>query len=56
MLDPWIIDEIRRREERESRDERPELEIPLEEPREEDRQVREEDEVERGICIVDFRV
>jgi hypothetical protein len=57
MLDPWIIEEIRRREERDQREERPVLEIPMDEPEEDgDQQVREEDKVERGVIIVDFRV
>jgi hypothetical protein len=56
MLDPWIIEEIRKREERERRDERPELEIPLGDPEEEDQKVRDEEDVERGVVIVDFRV
>ena len=57
MLDPWIIEEIRRREDSDRRDERPVLEIPLEPPDDEDSTaVREEDEVERGVVIVDFRV
>jgi hypothetical protein len=57
MLDPWIIEEIRKREELDRREERPVLEIPLEDPVDEDQQVREEDdEVERGVVIVDFRV
>jgi hypothetical protein len=29
MLEPWIIDEIRRREEERRRGERPQLELPL---------------------------
>lgn len=59
MLDPWIIEEIRKREERERWDERPVLEVPLNrpEPSEADDQVvHEDDEVERGVVIVDFRV
>jgi hypothetical protein len=56
MLDPWIIEEIRRREERDQREEQPVLEIPMDEPKDEDQQVREEDKVERGVVIVDFRV
>jgi hypothetical protein len=56
MLDPWIIEEIKRREERDQRDERPVLEIPITTPEEEDQTVREKDEVERGVVIVDFRV
>jgi hypothetical protein len=56
MLDPWIIEEIRRREEEDRRrDERPVLEIPMELP------VvvptgKPEDTEERGVVIVDFRV
>jgi hypothetical protein len=56
MLDPWIIEEIRKREDQDQRDDRPVLEIPLEEP-DDDHRVRDEDEdVERGVVIVDFRV
>ena len=32
MLEPWIIDEIRRREEERRRGDRPQLEMPLPEP------------------------
>ncbi len=58
MLDPWIIEEIRKREERDRRDERPMLEIPLEEPGRDDVDsvVREEEESERGVVIVDFGI
>jgi hypothetical protein len=58
MLDPWIIEEIRRREEEERQHERPVLEVPLEAPvypvpgptgRPEERE-------ERGVVIVDFSV
>ena len=58
MLDPWIIEEIRKREERNRRDERPMLEIPLEEPprMEEDSAVGEEEEIERGVVIVDYGI
>ena len=59
MLDPWIIEEILRREEEQRRDERPMLEMPMplpEEPDAEDQSVREEDDSERGVAIVDFRV
>ena len=57
MLDPWIIEEIRRREESDEKDDQPVLEIPLRRPEEEEdeTQVR-EDEVERGVVIIDFRV
>jgi hypothetical protein len=57
MLDPWIIEEIRKREDLDRREEQPYLEIPLEDPEEDDHQVRDEDDdVERGVIIVDFRV
>ncbi|MBW2732164.1 MAG: hypothetical protein JRH20_07200 [Deltaproteobacteria bacterium] len=55
MLDPWIIEEIRRREERHRKEERPYLELPLAPPEDEDNQItREEDE--RGVAIIDYRV
>jgi hypothetical protein len=54
MLDPWIIEEIRRQEELE-RDERPVLEIPIERP-DSDQVVQEQDEEKRGVVIVDFRI
>ena len=58
MLDPWIIEEIRRREEADRRDEQPVLEVPLRRPEEEEGSttVSDEEEVERGVVIVDFRV
>lgn len=58
MLDPWIIEEIRKREERIRRDDRPMLEIPLEEPGREDTDsvVGEEEESDRGVVIVDFGI
>jgi hypothetical protein len=33
MLEPWIIDEIRRREEERRRGDRPQLELPVPDPR-----------------------
>ncbi len=56
MLDPWIIEEIIKQEKADQQGERPVLEIPIREMEEEDREVLEEDEVERGVVIVDFRV
>ena len=68
MLEPWIIEQIRRREEEERRrQERPQLEIPADDERaerwrkrdQEDRR-REQDENEsedrpkRGVMIIDF--
>ena len=57
MLDPWIIEEIRRREEEERRQERPVIELPLEAPYPVTTpQGKPEDKEERGVVIVDFRV
>ena len=58
MLDPWIIEQIRKREERIQRDEQPMLEIPLEDPGREitEEVVGEEEESERGVVIVDFGI
>jgi len=70
MLEPWIIEQIRRREEEERRkNERPQLEIPAEDERieqwrkrhEEERRNGDEDERDdsrdrpkRGVMIIDF--
>ena len=69
MLEPWIIEQIRRREEEERRrQERPQLEIPSEDERaerwrkreQEDRRRDQDDENEseyrpkRGVMIIDF--
>ncbi|MSP62711.1 MAG: hypothetical protein EXR72_20755 [Myxococcales bacterium] len=66
MLDPWIIEEIRRREEEERHHrEQPVLEIHIETPHYEsprypqsDRDTRERKQPaeERGVTIVDFSV
>ena len=69
MLEPWIIEQIRRREEEERRrQERPQLEIPGEDEREQWRK-RQQDEKrrpdgetddesderpKRGVMIIDF--
>ena len=61
MLDPWIIEEIRRREEEERR-EQPALEIPHhtpEHPSEKESGKKEqggEGDPPRGVVVVDFRV
>ena len=59
MLDPWIIEEIRRREEEEKRqrdEQRPVIEIPsFELPVIPTGKPADEAE-ERGVVIVDFRV
>jgi len=56
MLDPWIIEEILKREkvDRDQPGDQPELEIPLQDVEWDDQVVHEEDEVERGVIIVDF--
>lgn len=57
MLDPWIIEEIRRREDRQQQGQRPYLELPLISPEEErEREVREDEVEERGVVVVDYRV
>jgi hypothetical protein len=58
MLEPWIIEQIRRREEEERRrNERPQLEIPVrderwKQPAEEEEKEREEEGGERGVVII----
>ena len=59
MLDPWIIEEIRRREAERARDaEQPKLEIA--EPRigrtDPDTRVENHDERERGVVIIDMGI
>lgn len=58
MLDAFIIEQIRKREER-SRDQRPFLELPLPsrpspEEREEAPRYDKEEEGERGVIVIDF--
>ena len=54
MLDPWIIEEIKRREES-TRDEGRRLELPLEKPVYEDRGTSIEDGGEdRGVTVIDL--
>ncbi|MCK5796160.1 MAG: hypothetical protein KAI47_03200 [Deltaproteobacteria bacterium] len=56
MLDPWIIEEIRRREEQERQAERPFLEVPLDpEDGEREQEVRDDDE-KRGVVVIDYRL
>jgi len=62
MLEPWIIEQIRRREEEERRrNERPQLEIPARDERwkpppehhdDQDDQDRDEEGTERGVVII----
>jgi hypothetical protein len=59
MLDPWIIDEIRRREEEERQHrEQPVLELPMDMPvyPNQDGHSSPQPGEERGVFIVDFRV
>jgi hypothetical protein len=56
MLDPWIIEEIRKREEQERlrEDRRPGLEIPVQPPQHNDRERDRKPEEERGVVIINF--
>jgi hypothetical protein len=66
MLEPWIIEQIRRREEEERRrNERPQLEVPIrderwkhpagdDEDREKEKKDKDEEGSERGVVIIDF--
>jgi len=54
MLPPFIIEQIRKREEEErARHEQPRLELPLERPRPRTPKAP-EDEAERGVIILDL--
>ncbi len=55
MLEPWIIDEIRRREEERRRGDRPQLELPIPEPHWRDSDAdsdRGDKAPERGVVII----
>ncbi|MCS6914837.1 MAG: hypothetical protein RMK29_02140 [Myxococcales bacterium] len=58
MLDPWIIEQIRRREEeqRRYRDEQPSLEVPADNPPEPapPGTYGNKDEPERGVAILNY--
>ncbi len=60
MLEPWIIEQIRRREEEERRrNERPRLEIPLHDERrhpeaEEEAEEEDRDAPQRGVVIIEM--
>jgi hypothetical protein len=58
MLDPWIIEEIRRREEDQRRDERTPavVEMPLHDPRSdrEEQGKPADGELPRGVTVIDF--
>jgi hypothetical protein len=63
MLEPWIIEQIRRREEEERRrrEERPFLELPLadenwptQKPEDREKEREKRDEPKRGVVIIGF--
>ncbi len=58
MLDPWIIDEIRRREEQRRRDEAAQrIRIPLESPNHQDSKtppLPPTEEQDRGVTVIDL--
>jgi hypothetical protein len=60
MLDSFIIEELRRREERErnrARQERPRLELPVDDrhpPREPAKSDDDEDKPKRGVVVIDI--
>jgi hypothetical protein len=57
MLDPWIIEEIRRREEEKRREEESaRVEIPLESPQYQDRgaPATPAEEPDRGVIVIDM--
>ncbi len=57
MLDAFIIEEIRRREQ-EQRDDRPRIDLPLPEPaphRQNERE-DEDDKPQRGVVIIDYSI
>jgi hypothetical protein len=61
MLDPWIIEEIRRREEdeRQHREQRPVVEIPLDIPSfptGQDGKSPPQPGEERGVTVIDFGI
>jgi len=57
MLDPWIIDEILRREEERREQERPRVDMPLESPsryRDSDPRLPVPAPAERGVTVIDI--
>jgi hypothetical protein len=55
MLDPWIIEEIRRREEERRRDHESRVELPLEAPKYQDRGTPGAPaDSDRGVVIIDM--
>ena len=55
MLDPWIIEEIIKRESEQRQErERPHVQLPLERPQFPDRPRSKEPESERGVVVIDI--
>jgi hypothetical protein len=54
MLDPWIIEKIRRREESQREREAVQVEIPLDNPARRDHTNAPEQNPERGVTIIDL--
>ena len=56
MLDPWIIEEIRKREDERKHDHGRVIELPLQNPHSQDGGdgVPHQDEPERGVVIIDL--
>ena len=56
MLDPWIIEEIRRREEQERERQPAVIELPLDQPpiRRDEREQGKQEETPRGIAIIEI--
>ena len=59
MLDAYVIEEIKRREQGKERDERPALDLPLPVPghapeRDRSRDDEREDDHDRGVVIIDY--
>jgi len=53
MLDPWIIEEIRKREDS-IKEEGRRLELPLEKPVLDDHPATSDDSEERGVTVIDL--
>jgi hypothetical protein len=53
MLDAFIIEEIKRRDREQSRDDRPVVELPVPPPPP-DREQRRDDDDNRGVVIIDY--
>jgi hypothetical protein len=54
MLDPWIIEKIRRREESQRDREAVQVEIPADRPGHRERPASTEENTERGVTIIDL--